>query len=549
MRQIIVIVIFLILAWAFWQASQIQPPPPVEHPIQEPEPSQILHRGNGAEPGSLDPHSARVDSATAILRDLFEGLTSMSPDGRIIPGAAGRWTQSADGLVYTFFLRDNLRWSNGEPLTAADFVASFQRLVNPATASPWASTMLPIVNAEAIIAGDSPVEELGVQAIDARSLVIRLKSPTPYFLGMLNHPSTYPVNTQNVELHGEEFSKPGLMVSNGPYVLAEWLKGAYIAVKRNPEYWDNADTAIDAVYFHHVNDGSIEYQRYRTGELDFTYQVPTTQYSIVVENHGDELKIAPTLGSYFYGYNLTKPPFDKNPALRRALSLAVDRQAIVEKITGRGEMAAYGLVPLGVRNYTPQMLGYKERTREELIKEARQLYETAGYSDSNPLEVELRYNTSEAHRNIAIAIQSMWKDTLGFEAKLVNVEFRVLTKQMRERDVTRVFRTSWVGDYNDALTFLQIFHGQSGLNFYGYSNPDYDALLDRASVEPNEQQRRVLLQQAEALMLKDHPVIPIYYYVSKHLVKPYVKGWQDNIMNYHDSKHLSLRAKEPDEPQ
>ncbi len=285
-----------------------------------------------------------------------------------------------------------------------------------------------------------------------------------------------------------------------------------------------------------------EYNRYRAGELHITSTVPPENFDQIRAEFGDELHIAPTLGVYYYGFNLAKPPFKDNPELRQALSMAVDRKVLVDAVMGRGEAPAYSWVPPGIDNYDPVQLPYAGLSQQERNALAKSLYREAGYDAANPLRFELRYNTSDTHQKIALAVQAMWRKVLGAEARLVNVEFQVLLDQMREREITQVFRSSWLGDYNDANTFLAIMHRDSAANTPGYSNPEFDALLQSAAEQLDLDRRRLYLEEAERVLLADHAVIPLYFYVSKHLVKPGVQGWQDNTLNYHYSQHLSLGA-------
>ncbi|MGH8495978.1 MAG: peptide ABC transporter substrate-binding protein [Gammaproteobacteria bacterium] len=505
---------------------------------------QVLHRGNGNEPESLDPHASRTDSASNILRDLFEGLTTFDPAGELVPGVAESWEISDDGKTYTFTLREDARWSNGAPVTAGEFVYSFRRLVDPAAAAQYAQMLEPVVNARRITAGELPPEELGVAAPDERTLVVRLESPTPYLLGIFTHPSTFPVHPPNVEDHGDDFARPGTLVSNGAFRLTGWVIGSHVTAERNPYYRDDESNAIDEVWFHHIIDQASELKRYRAGEIDFTYTVPPAQFEWIQANLGEQLHVSPALNVYFYGFNLTRPPFKDNLALRKALSMALDREQITEKLLGRGEIPAYGWVPQGVNNYQAQSFEYADWDAERRLEEARQLYAEAGYSREKPVRFELRYNTGSDHERIAVAIQSMWKEALGAEVELVNEEFRVLIQNMREKKVTEMFRSSWIGDYDDAYTFAQVLESRFGLNMTGYDNPAYDRLLAEATSETDLARRRELLEEAERIMLADHPVMPIYFYVNKSLVKTRVQGWEDNIMNYHYSRHLSLAPEE-----
>jgi oligopeptide transport system substrate-binding protein len=506
--------------------------------------ASVLHRGLDSEPESLDPHKVRSTQAADVLRDIGEGLLGYSETGELLPAAATSWEVSEDGLTYTFQLRPEARWSNGDTVTAEHFVFSLRRLVDPATAAFYAQALEAIVNSQEVVAGELPASDLGVEAIDPLTLKVSLQQPTPYLLGLLTYPNTFPVHPGSVAEHGDAFSRAGNLLSNGAYVLASWEPGSVLELVRNEHYWNNAETALDAVHHHVLTQEVTEYNRYRAGELHVTGNVPPEKMKQVREEIPDELFISTYLGVYYYGFNLTKPPFKNNPQLREALSMAIDRGILVEKITGRGEVPAYSWVPPGVDNYDPRRFHYAELTQDERNVRARSLYREAGYSKENPLQVELRYNTSDTQQRMALAVQSMWRDVLGVETTLINEEFQVLLANMREREVTQVFRSSWTGDYNDAHTFLSIMQSGNPSNMPGYENELYDSLMQKAANQIDLDKRRAYLEEAERVLLADHAVIPIYFFVSKHLVSPEVVGWGDNVLNYHYSQHLSLRATE-----
>ncbi len=513
-------------------------------PGQESQPEQLrtLQRGLPADPETLDAQMARSTQAADIQRDIGEGLFTYAIDGEVVPAAAERYAMSEDGLTYTFYLREGLRWSNGDTVTADHFVAGMRRLVDPATAAFYAEMLVDVENAEGIISGDIPVSMLGVEAVDERTLVVRLVRPTAYLTGILTHPSTFPVHTPSFEEHGDEYARPGRLVSNGAYVLDAWVPGSLVALKRNEQYWNNAATSIDAVNWHVVVQDSAELNRYRAGELHITSTVPSDSFAQVREEFGDQLNVAPFLAVYYLGYNLTKPPFKDNRALRRALSMAIDREALTEKVTARGETPAYSWVPPGISGYEPVRMGFAALGKEEREQLARRLYKEAGYSEDQPLEVELRYNTGTTHRRIVVAVQSMWREVLGFEATLVNEEFQVLLANMKEAEITQVFRSSWVGDYTDPHTFLTILRSGNPANMTQYSSAEFDDFMARAGAQVDPGQRRLYLEEAERVMLADYPLIPLYFYVTRHLVHPDVDGWGDNPLDYHYSQQLSFKA-------
>jgi oligopeptide transport system substrate-binding protein len=502
--------------------------------------AHILLRGNGPEPDSLDPQKARSVEAHVVLRDLYECLTSLAKDAGTAPGVAKTWEASPDGLTYTFHLRDNARWSNGDRVTSDDFVFALRRLVDPATASQYAQLIDVVENAPAIVAGRAAPATLGVAAPDDATVVVRLAAPAPYLPGLLSFPSTCPVHRPTLEREGARFTKPGVMVSNGAFVLEGWVAGSTISVVRNRKYWNDAATRLDGVKYLQIADESAEFTRYRAGDLHVTAVVPRGQYDIVKRDYAAELHISPQLSTYYYGFALDRAPFRDAPGLRRALSLVIDREQLAQVVLRVGELPAYGWVPPGVHDYTSQRFDYAGRSMTERMAEARRLYAAAGYSVAKPLRFELRYNSGEVHGRLAVAIAAMWKAALGVEAQLTAVEFRSLMADIDARDV-EMFRLSWSGDYNDAYTFLQYLKSDFGINLPRYSNPAYDALLARASSTADTAARRELLEEAERTMLADTPLVPLYFYVNKHLVSPRVTGWYDNVLNVVYSKDLALR--------
>lgn len=501
--------------------------------------AQVLHRGNGAEPQTLDPHRGEGVPGSNIHRDLFEGLTIEAPDGTVIPGVAESWEISDDGMLYTFALRKGARWSNGEPVTAYDFEYGIRRSVDPATLSNYSSILEPIVNATEVIRGELPPEELGVEAVDEYTFVIRLTGPTPYLPGLLNHSTTYPVNRANVEEFGAKFIRGGNLVSNGAYRLVEWIPQSHIELERNEHYWDDENTTIDTVYYYPTENQDAELKRFRAGELDITEDIPAKQIQWVRERFPDSVRIDPYLGSYYYGFNITKPPFEDNPKLRKALAMAIDRNIITREVSAAGELPSYGWVP-PVTGYVQRQAEWAAWTQEEREEEARRLYAEAGYSRENPFKVDLMYNTNENHKRIAVAVAAMWKQVLGVETSLTNQEWKVFLDTRNRREITQVFRGGWIGDYNDAFTFTQMMYSTNAMNHPGYASDEYDDLVRRAGKEADLDERAEILATAESLLLEDLPILPIYFYVSSHLVRPWVGGREPNIMDHHYTKNLYI---------
>ena len=499
--------------------------------------AQTLHRGNGPEPSTLDPHRCPEVACGNILRDLFEGLVAEDGAGRLIPGLAERWTVSGDGRTWTFHLRAHARWSNGEALDAPQVLASLRRAFDPATAAPFAGHLDAITNASAVQRGLQPPEALGVAVPDAHTLVFSL-SRSADLPRLLTLPVAYPVYLPALAEHGARHTRPGNLVSNGAYRLADWLPQAHVTLERNPHFRERA--SIPSVRFHVTEDAASELRRFEAGGLHITETLPPQPLAHLRARFGDQLRISPYLGSFWLGFNLGRPPFKGDPALREALSLAVDRDILTRHVTGLGESPAFGVVPPGVADYSPPVPAAAGWTQARREQRARELYAQAGYSDDRPLQVELRYNTSTPHRRLALAVAAMWRETLGARVTLRNEEWKVFVGTRRQRVITQVFRGGWIADIDDPRNFLGIFRSGDASNWSGYADPRFDALLDAADAAPTLARRQQLLREAESRLLAAHAVLPLYFYTSKHLVRREVKGFEANPLDHHPSRFLSL---------
>jgi len=499
----------------------------------------VLHRGNGGEPDTLDPHLSEESASGRIVRDLYEGLTAEAPDSSIVPGVARAWEVDAAGTTYIFHLREDALWSNGEPVTAADFVFALRRSLDPRTAAPLAEMLWPIRNARAISEQRLPVSELAVRAISPVTLVIDLESPTPYFLSLLANPIAFPVHQATLENHGRRFARAGVKVSNGPYHLTEWATQSHIRLDRNEYYWARDDVDIDTVLFHVTEDVTSEFNRFRAGELDFTFQVPHNQFHWSRENLGGQLKSDPYLSTYFLLLNFRSAGLD-DVRVRKALSMAIDREVLAERVIGTGETPAYAFVPESMPGYPEIRYEWSAWPMAQRLEEARGLLTEAGYGADNPFRPSLHYNTSENHRRIAVAVASMWREQLGVEASVLNMEWKALMQLRRDSRGWQVLRFGWVADYADPNAFLELLTSGHGQNTLGWSNPAYDDTLARANMESDPDARAELLRKAEMLMLEDYPLIPIFFSVSKHLVSNRVHGYQANPMNRTYTRHLTI---------
>ncbi|WP_026874038.1 peptide ABC transporter substrate-binding protein [Inquilinus limosus] len=501
----------------------------------------VLNRGNGAEPSTLDPHKIEGNTEANIATDLFEGLMTYGAKGEPVPGAAERYAMSDDGLTYTFTLRADAKWSDGTPVTAADFVFSWQRLVDPKTGSAYAYYLDQVVNAREIRNGQKPPDALGVRAVDDRTFEVKLVAPTPYFVSSLVHQSTYAVSRANLETYGNDFIKPGNLVSNGAYRLAEAVPQGYIKLVKNPQFHDTANVAIDTVMYYPTEDVDSELQRYRAGELDITFDLPSQQIPALKKEIPDQLHIVPFLATYFYAFNMTREPWKSSPELRQALSLAVDRDVLIKNITQADQVPAYSFVPPGTDNFPGWEPEAARMTQAERDARAKDLYAKAGYGPDKPLKLTITYNTSENHKRLAVAIAAMWKQKLGADVTLDNEEWATFQSTRNKKTFPDIARHGWFGDYNDAYTFLQLELGDVGeQSTSGYANPKFDALMAEATKATDPQQRGALLQEAEKVMIADMPILPLYFYTTKHAVSPAVKGWTDNVADFHLSRWLSV---------
>lgn len=501
---------------------------------------QELVRNNGSEPASLDPHKVESDVEFNIISDLFEGLVSVSPAGEIQPRLAEKW-ENKENTVWTFHLRPGITWSDGTAITAQDIVWSWQRLVSPLTASPYSSYPgnMHIVNAKEIAEGKKAPETLGVKAVDYATLEVTLTQPNAAFLAMLAHPSLVPIDKVLVNRFGEQWTKPEHIVTSGPYKLSAWVVNERIVAERNPRYWDNQHTVINKVTWLPIHSEAADVNRYKAGEIDIVYTVPINQFAQLKKTMGDQLNVSPQLATYYYEFNTTRPPFN-DPRVRLALNMALDKDIIAEKVLGQGQRPAWLISQPDIGGVKLQNPEYASWPREKRIAEAKKLLSEAGYSDSHPLVFNLLYNTSESHQRVAIAASSMWKKNLGVEAKLQNQEWKTMLDTMHTHNFDAV-RYAWIADYDDAATFLNNFRTGDSENTSQYSNPAYDEALKNAAKASDGVTRGKYYQQAEDLLAKDVPAVPVYHYVRTHLVKPWVGGFTPDKLGYYFTKDMYIK--------
>jgi oligopeptide transport system substrate-binding protein len=495
-----------------------------------------LRRGLGGEPATLDPMAAADTFSTEVLRDLYQGLTREAPDGSVVPGVAESWTTDPSGKNYTFSLRPTARWSNGQPVLAGQFVSAWRRVVDPKNGSPVADELRLVAGATEIIRGGASPDTLGISAPDDHTLKVQLTKPASYFPQALAQPGTYPIfSVEAVRSH-----TPDAVVSNGPYSLRQWLPGSSIELRRNLFYWDRNSVRIGEVLYRFQSDENAQYASFRAGQLDLTDTVPAQLVPTLRRSGTKELILSPILTTAYYGLNLKDPPFSNSPKLRQALSMSIDRHRLVE-ILGSALREAYGFVPPGTWNYTPQEFPWKNLGDIERVAVARRLYTEAGYSEQHPLHLRLLYNANTSIKRIAVIVAAMWKETLGINVELIEEEYRVFLQSRHDPSKWDVVRLAWAADYDDAGNFLEIFRSNAATNDEGYSNPVLDALLDRAAESADPNGRREFLETAEKQVLQDQPIIPLTYMVARRLVRPYVLGVKPNLLNHLNSEWLTLR--------
>jgi oligopeptide transport system substrate-binding protein len=502
---------------------------------------QVLHKGNGQEVQDLDPHVVNSVSSFNVIMALLEGLVSEDPqDLHPVPGVAERWDISPDGKVYTFYLRENAKWSNGEPVTAGDFLESYRRILSPAMASPVAYMLYPVVNAQEFNKGQlKDFTQVGFRAPDARTLEITLANPTSYFLSLLNHYSWFPVHLPTIKKYGPAFergsrwTRAGRFVGNGAFTLEDWRLNHSIRVKKNANYWDATNVALNEIVFHTITSNDVEERAFRSGSLHVSDTIPISRIDRYRRDRPDLLRIDPYLGTYFFRVNVTRPVLN-NRLVRRALAMSIDRQAIVEKIWRGGQLPAGSFTP-------PETAGYScESAIPFDISQARQLLAQAGYPNGRRLPpIEILFNTSENHKLTCEAIQQMWRANLNVNATLVNQEEKVYfdTRRTMKYDV---YRSNWIGDYVDPNSFLDLWVSSGTNNCTGWSNAEYDRLIVEAAGTADQTVRFAAFQKAEAILLEEAPILPVYFYTHTFLIRPEVKGWYPTILDHHPYKYVRL---------
>jgi oligopeptide transport system substrate-binding protein len=502
----------------------------------------VLRRGNQNEPQYLDPNKATGSWEMNIIGDLFLGLTTEDAEARPIPGAAESWTTSPDGLVWTFRLRGDGVWSDGTPVTAEDFVFSMRRVLDPATAAEYASILYVLKNAEAVNTGKLPVDQIGVRAIDALTLELTLANPAAYLLELMMHTTALPVPKHVVVAAGTLWTQPGSIVSNGPYMLTEWSPNTVIRAAKNPLFFDAGNVALDEIQYFPTDDAAGAVKRFRSGELDVNVGFPAQQIDWLRENMPDALRIATVMNVRYICFQTAKKPFS-DVKVRKALSMAIDRETIARNILQSGETAAWSMVPPGIANYGGDVpeLAYSRWPMEQRLADAMLLLKEAGFGSGNPLSFTYRFIADDDSRRMAAALQEMWAK-IGVTVELSVSEKKAHYTTVRAGDF-EVCESNWFADFNDAVNFLFLARPSSGqMNTSRYQNKAFEDLILAGEALLDPATRAAKLKEAETLLLEDVPITPVFFGVSRSLVAPYVNGWKDNLLNVHRSRWLTVTA-------
>jgi oligopeptide transport system substrate-binding protein len=499
--------------------------------------TRMLRRGLPGEPRTLDPQLAEDTFSFPVLRDLYEGLTAEDRNGQIVPGAAESWTVDKTGTVYTFLIRSNAKWSDGDRTVATEFVQGLRRAVDPQTASGSSALLAVIKGASDIVAGRKVVTDLGVTAIGESSVRIELEHPAPFVLQILSQSIAAPIHIRADAKIRSSGSADKTKVSNGAYMLVSRIPGSFIELARNPNYWDAPNVLIPRVRYVNAESEATEIREYVAGQVDMTSSIPAPDLDRVTQKYGGEIQTASILGTLYLALDVSEPPLRDNHDLRQALSMAVDRDLISEHVT-LGVTPAYTFVANGISGYKPPAYQWSKWPRERQLAYARTLFTHTGYSEKKPLHLTLYFNSGESIQRIMIAIAASWKQNLGVVTDLVSDEFRVFLAGRKDHSRWDVARLGWYADYDDPASFLEVFSRSNSQNDPGYMSSEFNDLIDAARIEPNPDKRILLLQRSEEVLLNDYPIIPVYFYTARRLVKPYLGGAEITPLNHTYSKHL-----------
>lgn len=499
--------------------------------------TQVLTRNNGSEPESLDPVLAESVGANNISRDLFEGLTATDAQDHVVPGVAESWKQT-DPTTWVFKLRQNAKWSNGESVTAEDFVYGIRRYVDPKTASPYATTYgIFLLNGKEVIAGKKPVADLGVKAIDKWTIELKTPYPISFMLSMLSNTQMGPLHKATVEKYGRDWTKPGKMVSNGAFVLKDWQVNSKVVLEKNPHYWDAANVQLTRVNHLPVESDAADIKLFESGENDWVYQLPTGTYEKFKKQYPNDVRNAPMLGLRYYALQ-NQNPMLKDVRFRKALSMVVDRDILAQRVTADGQIPAYGLVVRGLQGADMVEYDWAKWPMAKRIEEAKKLMAEAGIKPGTKLVFS--YNTLEYHKKMAIFVASEWKTKLGLDMETESMEFKVLLKRRKDGQF-QVARHGWVADYNDITTFLSQVQCDSDNNNNFNCNRQAEELIVQGNNAKDPGQRKKFMTQATKLIMDDYPMVPLLQYTVPRLVKSYVGGYSlENALDRFRSKDLYI---------
>lgn len=502
--------------------------------------ARTLHIGNGAEPLSLDPHQASGTWENRIIGDMLQGLTTEDPQGRPVPGMATEWSTSPDGLVWTFKLRD-AKWSDGQPVTADDFVFAWQRIMTTTPPAKYASILYVIKNAEKIYDGRiKDVSQLGVRAIDAKTLEVTLEHPAPYLPGLLTHYTSFPIPKHVVEKVGKDWIKAENFVGNGPFKLQQWKPNDFVHLVRNTNFYDNANVCLDQLFFYPTPDDNAAERKVRTGDLDINTNFSGSRLEEINKNLPGYARIHGYTGLTYYIFNMRKAPFN-DARVRAAISMTADREFITKEILKAGQQPAYSLVPPGIADYQTGAMttDFKGESMEARLARAKKLLEEAGYGPNKPLKFTFSFRNSGDNPRVAPVVQQNWaKIAPWVQVEILGAETQINYEKLRTGDF-ELGDAGWISDFNDAKNFVYLFQTSTDqLNYGKYSNPEFDKLMEAADVEKDTQKRAALMKQAEAIVLKEHGFMPMWFLTNRNLVSPRVTGWVDNAVDIHRARYL-----------
>lgn len=501
-----------------------------------------IYIDNGADAPTLDPHKSEDVISSRVIYDLFEGLTSFDQKKQIIPGLAESWVISPDGKTYIFYLRPNIKFSDGTPITADDVVFTFQRLADPKTAAPYSTFAELLINGKDVIKAKRRINELGIEALDDKTIKISLVNPEPAFLEICSKPNLGIVSKHNISKFDQQWTKPKNMIGSGAYRLTEQVIKGHLLLEKNPFYYDHAAVAIDKVKILPIEDTNSSLSQYKSGTIDVTYSIPVDQYAKIKAEMGNQLHTVTKEALYYYDFNMLSPKFKDNPKLRQALTMAIDRETLVNKILGQGQVPSYSYATATIDNAKFADLSYDwaKLPRSEQIAIAKKLFAEAGYSSKKPFEINLQYNTNDLHKKVAIATSSMWQEVFGAQSIKVNLsnqEWKTFIDSKNKGNF-EIARSGWNADYNKVGTYAELYLCNSNQNKTKYCNMEYNKLIMQAQALTDENKRDELIRQALKIAMNDYSIIPMFQYTYFRLINPKVVGYipEDNHFDHVMSK-------------